>query len=184
MGGAFHMYFFLRRDLTAIEIAAVHTFFSMWNPLNDIFSGFLADEWVARGFGTRLSLVVLAHIGYAASTLFAFQDTIPLPMWVQYSLAIFASDGFAAIAGTVNGLLLIEQTVDDRQRIQIQRLNSVFGCFEWSIMATAYWLWDASPVKCGAFRLFLTAACIGSVMATLLAARGLRHASLVSAPSS
>merc|ERR1719506_862531 len=87
--------FFLRRDLTAIEIAAVHTFFSMWNPLNDIFSGFLADEWVARGFGTRLSLVVWAHIGYAASTLFAFQDTIPLPMWMQYSLAIFASDGFA-----------------------------------------------------------------------------------------
>jgi hypothetical protein len=99
----------------------------MWNPLNDIFAGFLVDEWVARGFGSRLHLSFWAHAGYAGCTFFAFQENMSMPIWCQYAIAITCSDGFAAIASAVNGLILIEQTKEDRQRIQVQRLNAIFG---------------------------------------------------------
>ena len=166
--GAFHMDFYMARGLSATEVAAVHSFFSLWNPLNDIVAGLLVDEWVARGFGSRLLLAVWANAGYAATTWFAFQE-LSLPAWVQYALAISLSDGFAAVAGAVNGLILIEQTSEDRQRIQIQRLNSLFGCLEWLVMSGAYWLWDARPGEGQAFRGYLSAVCGGSQVYARLA---------------
>eukprot|EP00438_Fugacium_kawagutii_P008485 Skav210937 [mRNA] locus=scaffold713:125484:129481:+ [translate_table: standard] len=166
--GAFHMNFYMARGLTALEVAAVHSFFSIWNPLNDIVAGFLVDEWVARGFGSRLNLSFWAHAGYAGCTFFAFQE-LSIPIWCQYAIAITGSDGFAAIASAVNGLILIEQTKEDRQRIQIQRLNSVFGCLEWLVMSVAFWLWDSRPGHCGIFRVYLSFVCLGSTLITLLA---------------
>ncbi|CAJ1457499.1 unnamed protein product [Effrenium voratum] len=171
--GAFHMDFYMARGLSATEVAAVHSFFSLWNPLNDIVAGLLVDEWVARGFGSRLLLAVWANAGYAATTWFAFQE-LSLPAWVQYALAISLSDGFAAVAGAVNGLILIEQTSEDRQRIQIQRLNSLFGCLEWLVMSGAYWLWDARPGEGQAFRGYLSAVCGGSALVTLLSVQKLQ----------
>ncbi|CAK0835921.1 unnamed protein product [Prorocentrum cordatum] len=82
---AFHMEFFLRRGLTAVQVAMVHSVFVFWNPLNDIAAGFLADEWVARGYGTRLSLVAWAHLAWAASSLLAFQELPSLPTWLHYA---------------------------------------------------------------------------------------------------
>ena len=167
--GAFHMNFYMARGLTALEVAAVHSFFSIWNPLNDIFAGFLVDEWVARGCGSRLHLSFWAHAGYAGCTFFAFQENMSMPIWCQYAIAITCSDGFAAIASAVNGLILIEQTKEDRQRIQIQRLNAIFGCLEWLVMSVAFWLWDARPGHTGVFRIYLSVVCIGSALITLLA---------------
>jgi hypothetical protein len=173
--GAFHMNFYMARGLTALEVAAVHSFFSMWNPLNDIFAGFLVDEWVARGFGSRLHLSFWAHAGYAGCTFFAFQENMSMPIWCQYAIAITCSDGFAAIASAVNGLILIEQTKEDRQRIQIQRLNAIFGCLEWLVMSVAFCLWDARPGHCGVFRIYLSLVCIGSTLITLLAVSRLQQ---------
>ena len=134
------------------------------------------DEWVARGFGSRLQLALWAHVGYAAASWLTFQESAGcLPVWLHYALAISSSDGFAAIAGAVNGLVIIEQTEEDRQRIQIQRINSVFGCCEWLVMACAYFLWDARPTRCGPFRSYLTFVCLLSVATTALAVRGLRR---------
>ena len=183
MFGTFHMDFFMQRGLTALEVAAVHSFFSIWNPLNDIFAGLLVDEFVARGFGSRLQLALWAHVGYAAASWITFQDSLGLPVWLHYALAISASDGFAAVASAVNGLVIIEQTEEDRQRIQIQRINSVFGCCEWLVMACAYFLWDARPARCGPFRSYLIFVCLLSVATTALAVRGLRKAALGSKPS-
>ena len=168
------MDFYMARGLGALEIAAVHSFFSIWNPLNDICAGFLVDEWVARGFGSRLHLCFWAHVGYAGSTFFAFRENssssfVNMPIWLQYGLAISLSDGFAAVASAVNGLILIEQTSEDRQRIQIQRLNSIFGCVEWLVMSIAYQLWDPHHSKL--FRLYLSAVCLLSCVTTYLATR-------------
>ncbi|CAK8986953.1 unnamed protein product [Durusdinium trenchii] len=174
--GAFHMSFYMARGLTALEVAAVHSFFSIWNPLNDIVAGFLVDEWVARGFGSRLRLSLWAHLGYAATTFVAFQE-MSMPIWLQYATAITCSDGFAAVATAVNGLILIEQTKEDRQRIQIQRLNSIFGCLEWVVMSLAYWLWDSRPGYCGVFRFYLFLVCCLSAATTLLAVRQLHQPS-------
>ena len=173
--GTFHMNFYMARGLTALEVAAVHSFFSIWNPLNDIFAGFLVDEWVARGFGSRLLLSFWAHAGYAGCTFFAFQENVSMPVWCQYAIAITCSDGFAAIAGAVNGLILIEQTKEDRQRIQIQRLNSIFGCLEWLVMSVAFWLWDSRPGHGGVFRMYLSLVCLGSALTTLVAVRRLHQ---------
>ena len=173
--GTFHMNFYMARGLTALEVAAVHSLFSIWNPLNDIFAGFLVDEWVARGFGSRLLLSFWAHAGYAGCTFFAFQENVSMPVWCQYAIAITCSDGFAAIAGAVNGLILIEQTKEDRQRIQIQRLNSIFGCLEWLVMSVAFWLWDSRPGHCGVFRMYLSLVCLGSALTTLVAVRRLHQ---------
>ncbi|CAE7255687.1 unnamed protein product [Symbiodinium sp. CCMP2456] len=180
MFGTFHMDFFMQRGLTALEVAAVHSFFSVWNPLNDIFAGLLVDEWVQRGFGSRLQLALWAHIGYAVASWFAFQD-LSLPVWLHYALAISSSDGFAAVASAVNGLVIIEQTEEDRQRIQIQRINSIFGCCEWLVMACAYFLWDARPANCGPFRSYLTIVCLLSVMTTAMAVKGLRKSATMGA---
>lgn len=165
------MDFYMTRGLSALEIAAVHSFFSIWNPLNDICAGFLVDEWVARGFGSRLHLCFWAHVGYAGSTFFAFREnsSMNMPIWLQYGLAISFSDGFAAVASAVNGLILIEQTTEDRQRIQIQRLNSVFGCLEWLVMSVAYQLWDPHHSKL--FRLYLSSVCLLSCVTSYLATR-------------
>ena len=173
--GVFHMDFYMARGLTAFEVAAVHSFFSIWNPLNDILAGFLVDEWVARGFGSRLLLSFWAHLGYAGTTFFAFQEHFKMPIWVQYATAIICSDGFAAVASAVNGLILIEQTKEDRQRIQIQRLNSIFGCLEWLVMSFAYWLWDARPGHTGVFQFYLFLVCLLSALTTLLAVRRLNQ---------
>ncbi|CAE7534476.1 unnamed protein product [Symbiodinium pilosum] len=183
MFGTFHMDFFMQRGLTALEVAAVHSFFSIWNPLNDIFAGLLVDEFVARGCGSRLQLALWANVGYAAASWLTFQDFWALPVWLQYALAISSSDGFAAVASAVNGLVIIEQTEEDRQRIQIQRINSLFGCLEWLVMACAYLLWDAKPSKCGPFRSYLAFVCLLSVATTALAVRGLRKSALTSKPS-
>ena len=180
MFGTFHMDFFMQRGLTALEVAAVHSFFSVWNPLNDIFAGLLVDEWVQRGFGSRLQLAFWAHVGYAVASWFAFQD-LSLPVWLHYALAISSSDGFAAVASAVNGLVIIEQTEEDRQRIQIQRINSIFGCCEWLVMACAYFLWDARPASCGPFRSYLTIVCLLSVLTTAMAVKGLRNSATMGA---
>ena len=182
MFGTFHMDFFMQRGLTALEVAAVHSFFSIWNPLNDIFAGLLVDEWVQRGFGSRLQLALWAQVGYALASWFAFQDlSLSMPVWLHYALAISSSDGFAAVASAVNGLVIIEQTEEDRQRIQIQRINSIFGCCEWLVMACAYFLWDARPTNCGPFRSYLTMVCLLSVATTAMAVKGLRKSATMGA---
>eukprot|EP00929_Paragymnodinium_shiwhaense_P092214 TRINITY_DN52096_c0_g3_i2.p1 TRINITY_DN52096_c0_g3~~TRINITY_DN52096_c0_g3_i2.p1 ORF type:complete len:561 (-),score=110.00 TRINITY_DN52096_c0_g3_i2:394-2076(-) len=181
--GAFHMEFFLRRGLLAAEVAAVHVFFSLWNPLNDIVAGLLADEWVARGYGSRLALLAWANSGYSLVSLLAFQDIEAVPVWIHYALVIFASDGFAAVSTTVQSLLLVEQTTEEKQRIQIQRLNSVFGCCEWAVMAIAYWLWAARGDGAGSFRTYVMLVCAMSISTTLLAARALRGSDLAATPT-
>jgi len=174
--GAFHMEAFLQQGLTAGKVAAVHVVFSVWNPLNDIAAGFLADEWVSRGFGSRLGLLAWAHAGWALSTLLTFQENTLVPVWLHYAVAICAADGFGSLAGALYQLVLVERTSEERQRIQIQRLNSVFGCGEWLVMAVAYGLWDPRPGRGVSFRFYLSAVCLGSLACTLLAVRGLRRA--------
>ena len=191
----FHMSYFLRfRGLTAEAVAAAHSVFIFWNPLNDIAAGWLSDAWTARrGPGSRLELLQILYCGWAFTSVLAFSPQLAssLPAGLAYGLAIFLADGFASVAIVVRASCVIELTTGEKERIQVQRLNSVFGCAEWVVTFGALCLWPATRQQqqqqqqqeqgerdessLTFFRAYLLIVCASSAATTVLAVRVLRH---------
>ena len=106
-------------------------------------AGWLSDAYVARLGGTRLGLLTGLYLGWAATTLGTFSAVAAtnLSPAAHYALAIFLADGFASVAIVVRSSCLMELTRSERERIQIQRLNSIFGNVEFVATTAALFLW-------------------------------------------
>jgi Na+/melibiose symporter-like transporter len=167
-----HLDFFLRlRHLTAHDVQRVHAVYMFWNPINDILAGWLSDSYVNSTGGTRLDLLKWLYVGWAATTLFTFSSlasAMLLPI-SHYAIAIFMADGFSSVAIVVRSSCVLELTSGERERIQVQRLNSVFGNVEFLVTTSALVLWPteaSARSSLDTFRLYLFGVCCLSAMFT------------------
>lgn len=140
---AFHMDFFLTvRSISVKEVAVAQSIYWIWNTANDVFSGWLADTLAARQ-GSRLPLLLLVHLLWPLASVLPF---LPVPSELLstgsfYLVCISFYDGCVSLAMIARNTFLTEITANERERIQMQRLNSLFGNLEFLVTLAGFFLW-------------------------------------------
>ena len=140
---AFHMDFFLTvRSISVKEVAVAQSIYWIWNTANDVFSGWLADTLAAHQ-GSRLPLLLMIHLLWPLASVLPF-----LPLTSElistgsfYLICISFYDGCVSLAVIARNTFLTEITANERERIQMQRLNSVFGNLEFLVTLAGFFLW-------------------------------------------
>ena len=126
--GTFHVELFRTAyGLSAVDFAAGHALYAVWNTANDLCSGVVADRLAARAGGSRVPLVRTAGLVWVtAAFLFPWWRWgrfMPLP--VQFVAALSLFDGCYSFVAIVEGALLAELARDTAARARIGRLNAL-----------------------------------------------------------
>jgi len=162
-----HMKHFIDEyGITTSEVAFVQLIFLSWNTINDVFAGFFISFYT-RKFGSRLQLALLNSCLWAFSSCIPF---LPLPFLsapVHYFISISIFDGCSSLSGVLMGSILASYTNSEKERVQYQRLNSIFGCVEFLIPFISLQLYETPNV----FRLYLLAVAFGSTIISLISYR-------------
>lgn len=162
-----HMVAFLRvHRITAAQVATAHIVYVVWNTVNDMFAGYLCDGFVARRYGSRLTFLCAAQIGWVLTVILPF---LPVPQHLipgaggtlYYFCCISACDGFFSLVCVARGALTKEITTTEADTVHLKRLNSVFGNAEVVVSLTAYAVW--SETVTGPFLTYLCATIVAAV---------------------
>eukprot|EP00494_Astrolonche_serrata_P025330 UN25591 len=125
-----HMMHFLKYwKITTAEVVACQVIYLFWNTANDVFAGFFIDWWCRKLKKTKIKLALYNSLIWSIASLLPFYN-LGLPVSIHYFISISLFDGCSSLSGVLMGSILATYTDSEKERIQFQRLNSVFGCFE------------------------------------------------------
>lgn len=165
--------------LDAASFAATHAVYAVWNTVNDLGSGWVADRLAVRA-GSRVPVVRSAALLWVTvGFLFPWFRCVALPLPLQFLVALSLFDTFYSFVAVVEGALLAELISDTAGRARVGRLTSIISMAVFPLLsraAFAYWdLADLNP-----FRRFVCMVSCTAAIGVLVGARLLQRGSVQS----
>ena len=137
--------------LDAASFAAAHAIYAVWNTVNDLGSGWVADRLAVRA-GSRVPVVrTAALLWVTVGFLFPWFRWAALPLPLQFLAALSLFDALYSFVAVVEGALLAELISDTAGRARVGRLTSIISMAVFPLLSRAafsYWdLADLNPFR-------------------------------------
>ena len=142
--------------------------------------GYITDSFVYR-HGSRLPLISWLSIGQTLSACIPFFEIGMQPVW-HYFISIALFDGFWSVNAIAKGGLFTEIAKNESQRINMQRISSLFGNVHFIVSALGFFAFDLNDGR-HTFQCLLLSTGGLSLLCTLVSVRKLRHHTLQQARS-
>eukprot|EP01084_Bolivina_argentea_P123036 218058_1 len=171
--GTYHLDMFLSVwELSAIQIASVHSIYMIWNVLNDLISGYISDWYqhkYAKHGNSRLTLIKPMNILWCFVTLLPFYSFGNyIPKTFHYFITISLYDGFFSFVCIVRGALWTDDlTSNQNERVKLQLIQKPMNAIIVSLLSfVSYYFWDKNNLI--NFKILLWITIIISIIATYI----------------